>query len=32
VLNGDLEEIINDVREGIMTQLLKETEKSERKS
>ena len=29
VLNGNLEEIINDVREGIMTQLLEETEKSE---
>ena len=32
VLNGNLEEIINDVREGIMTQLLQEAEKSERKS
>jgi peptide chain release factor 1 len=29
VLDGDLKEIINDVREGIMTQLLKETEEGE---
>jgi peptide chain release factor 1 len=32
VLNGNLDEIINDVREGITTQLLEETERSERKS
>ena len=32
VLNGDLEEIIEDVREGIMTQLLKEAERSEQES
>lgn len=30
ILNGDLEEVINDVREGIMTQLLKKTEEEER--
>jgi peptide chain release factor 1 len=29
VLNGDLEEIIKDVREGIMTKLLKEAEEEE---
>lgn len=29
VLNGDLEEIITDVREGIITQLLKEADESE---
>jgi peptide chain release factor 1 len=29
VLNGALEEIINDVREGIITQLLKEADESE---
>jgi len=32
VLNGNLDEIINDVREGIVAQLLEETEKSERES
>lgn len=32
VLDGDLEEIVRDVREGIMTQLLKEAEESEKKS
>jgi peptide chain release factor 1 len=30
VLSGDLEEIVKDVREGIMTQLLKEAEAEER--
>jgi peptide chain release factor 1 len=29
VLDGDLEEIVHDVREGIMTQLLKEAEEGE---
>ena len=28
VLNGDLEEMINDVRKGIMNELLKEAEES----
>jgi peptide chain release factor 1 len=30
VLNGELEEIVKDVREGIMTKLLKEAEEKER--